>query len=510
MTAPIQSAPPRADTRPSLILLAATSLAVLAGCAVGPDYKRPEVALPAAFKENPGWKVATPNEQAYRGPWWKLFGDPVLDGLEAQLERSNLTIAQAVANYEEARQVARADRTGYLPTIAATGAAQRARAPVPQGGLTASTFTADLGASWEPDFWGRIRRTVESDVEAAQASAADLAVARLSEQALVAEDYIQLRVADDQIRLLENAVEAYRRTVVITQNKYSVGVAARSDVITAQTQLDSTRAQLIGAGVQRAQYEHAIAVLLGKAPADFAIERRPDLAIATPEIPPQMPSSLLERRPDVAAAERQAAAANARVGIQTAAYYPSFSVTGDAGYEGSPLHSLFTTPFRFWTLGAQATDAILDWGQRRDQVLSAKADGAGRVAAGRGRPVGASHPQDAGQGRAGRGGRGRAGGADRPERVQRRHRGFHYRRHGAGHRAVEQGGGARHHPVRTFGERGAYPGDRGRLDSRGPARPGQGRRALGRKRRRWAAGRVANALPNHRLARRMLDCFLNL
>jgi NodT family efflux transporter outer membrane factor (OMF) lipoprotein len=373
MTAPIQSAPPRADTRPSLILLAATSLAVLAGCAVGPDYKRPEVALPAAFKENPGWKVATPNEQAYRGPWWKLFGDPVLDGLEAQLERSNLTIAQAVANYEEARQVARADRTGYLPTIAATGAAQRARAPVPQGGLTASTFTADLGASWEPDFWGRIRRTVESDVEAAQASAADLAVARLSEQALVAEDYIQLRVADDQIRLLENAVEAYRRTVVITQNKYSVGVAARSDVITAQTQLDSTRAQLIGAGVQRAQYEHAIAVLLGKAPADFAIERRPDLAIATPEIPPQMPSSLLERRPDVAAAERQAAAANARVGIQTAAYYPSFSVTGDAGYEGSPLHSLFTTPFRFWTLGAQATDAILDWGQRRDQVLSAKA-----------------------------------------------------------------------------------------------------------------------------------------
>jgi NodT family efflux transporter outer membrane factor (OMF) lipoprotein len=348
-------------------------LAVLAGCAVGPDYKRPEVALPAAFKENPGWKVATPNEQAYRGPWWELFGDPVLDGLEAQLERSNLTIAQAVANYEEARQVARADRTGYLPTIAATGAAQRARAPVPQGGLTASTFTADLGASWEPDFWGRIRRTVESDVEAAQASAADLAVARLSEQALVAEDYIQLRVADDQIRLLENAVEAYRRTVVITQNKYSVGVAARSDVITAQTQLDSTRAQLIGAGVQRAQYEHAIAVLLGKAPADFAIERRPDLAIATPEIPPQMPSSLLERRPDVAAAERQAAAANARVGIQTAAYYPSFSVTGDAGYEGSPLHSLFTTPFRFWTLGAQATDAILDWGQRRDQVLSAKA-----------------------------------------------------------------------------------------------------------------------------------------
>jgi NodT family efflux transporter outer membrane factor (OMF) lipoprotein len=373
MTATTPSVPPKASRRLPLILLAAASAGALAGCAVGPDYKKPEVALPAAFKENPGWKVATPNEQAYRGPWWEAFGDPVLSGLEAQLERSNLTIAQAAANYEEARQAARADRTGYLPTIAATGSAQRARLPASQGGTTSTGYTADLGASWEPDFWGRIRRTVESDVEAAQASAADLAVARLSEQALLAEDYIQLRISDDQIRLLENAVEAYRRTVVITQNKYSVGVAARSDVITAQTQLDSTRAQLIGAGVQRAQYEHAIAVLLGRAPADLAIERRPGLDIAVPEVPPQMPSSLLERRPDVAAAERLAAAANARVGVQTAAYFPSVSLSGEAGYEGSPLGSLFTTPFRFWTLGAQATDAILDWGQRHDQVLAAKA-----------------------------------------------------------------------------------------------------------------------------------------
>jgi NodT family efflux transporter outer membrane factor (OMF) lipoprotein len=357
----------------SRLIPAAALLAVLAGCAVGPDYKRPAVALPAAFKENPGWKVATPNEGARRGPWWEVFGDSVLDGLESQLERSNLTIAQAASNYEEARQLARADRTGYLPTVSATGAAQRARLPPNQGGATSTNYTAELGASWEPDFWGRIRRTVELDIATAQASAADLALARLSEQALLAEDYIQLRVSDDQIRLLENAVDAYRRTVAITQNKYSVGVAARSDVILAQTQLDSTRAQLMGAGVQRAQLEHAIAVLLGKAPADFAIERRPGLDIAIPEVPPQMPSSLLERRPDVAAAERQAAAANARVGVQTAAYFPSFSISGDAGYEGSPLHSLFTTPFRFWTLGAQATDAILDWGQRRDEVLSAKA-----------------------------------------------------------------------------------------------------------------------------------------
>lgn len=373
MIAPTFDDTPGTGPGPAGLALAAACLLLAAGCAVGPDYKRPEVTLPAAFKENPGWKVAAPSEEARRGPWWEAFNDPVLNGLESQLDAANLTIAQAVAGYEEARQLARADRTAYLPTVSATGGVQRTREPVSLGGLTSTTYTAELGASWEPDFWGRLRRTVESDIEAAQASAADLAVARLSEEALLADDYIQLRASDDQIRLLENAVEAYRHTLTITQNKYAVGVAARSDVITAQTQLDSTRAQLIGAGVQRAQYEHAIAVLLGKAPADFAIARRPGLDIAVPYIPPQLPSSLLERRPDVASAERQVAAANARVGVQVSAYFPSFSLTGDDGYEGSPLHSLLTSPFRFWTLGAQATDAILDWGQRRDQVLSAKA-----------------------------------------------------------------------------------------------------------------------------------------
>ena len=225
---------------------------------------------------------------------------------------SNLTIVQAVANYEEARQIARSDRTGYLPTVGVLGSAQRSKLPeaqaIPGRGLTSSSYAAELQASWQPDFWGKLRRTVEADVAAAQADAADLASARLSTQGAVAQDYIGLRAADDQIRLLENAVGDYKRTVSITQNKYAVGVAARSDIITAQTQLDSTRAQLIGAGVQRAQLEHAIAVLLGKAPADFSIARRPDLGIAIPGIPAQMPSSLLERRPDVAAAERLAAA----------------------------------------------------------------------------------------------------------------------------------------------------------------------------------------------------------
>jgi len=355
----------------------AALLCLAAGCAVGPDYKRPVVAVPAAFKEAAGWKAAEPSENVKRGPWWEVFDDPVLNDLEGQVNASNLTIAQAVANYEQARQIARSERTSYLPTVGVLGSAQRAKVPASESvlgrGLTSSTYLAELQGSWEPDFWGKLRRTVESDIAAAQASAADLASARLSTQGTLALDYIELRSADDQIRLLENAVEAYKRTVKITQNKYSVGVAARSDVITAQTQLDSTRAQLIGVGVQRAQYEHAIAVLLGKAPADLSIARRPDLGITVPEVPPQLPSRLLERRPDVAAAERDAAAANAKIGIQTAAYFPAFSISGAAGYEGSPLNQLITTPFRFWTLGAQATDALLDWGQRSDLVKSAKA-----------------------------------------------------------------------------------------------------------------------------------------
>jgi len=352
-------------------------LALAGGCAVGPDYRTPAIATPAAFKEDPEWKVAAPADDSARGPWWAVYNDPVLNDLESQVEASNFTIAEAEANYEEARQIARADRTGYLPSVTATGAGQRSRVPeadsVPGRGLTSSTYTAELGASWAPDFWGKVRRTVEADVTSAQASAAELASARLSTQGSVATNYIELRVADDQIRLLENAVTNYRRTVSITQNKYAVGVAARSDIITAQTELDSTRAQLIGAGVQRAQLEHAIAVLLGKAPADFSVARRSDLGIALPEVPPVMPSTLLERRPDVSSAEREAASANAKVGIQTAAYYPSVTITGEAGYEGSPLGSLISAPFKFWTLGAQATDTLLDWGQRHDQVLSAKA-----------------------------------------------------------------------------------------------------------------------------------------
>jgi NodT family efflux transporter outer membrane factor (OMF) lipoprotein len=388
MTAPLlPSASPR-----SRGILALCAVSLLAGCAVGPDYKRPEAPVPASYKENAGWKAAAPADQAARGPWWEVFGDPVLNDLEGQVETSNETIKQAAANYEAAHQIARSDRTQYLPFVSASASAQRSNSRTGQTLQTTQTtqpgqpsqtvqtrattgtiYTAELEASWEPDLWGKVRRTVEADVSTAQADAASLALTRLSTEAALAQDYVTLRVTDDKIRLLEGAVDAYTRTLKITRNKYAVGVSARSDIITAQAQLDAIRAQLIDQGVQRAQFEHAIAVLVGKAPSEFSIARRPDLGIATPVIPPQLPSSLLERRPDVSAAEREAKAANAKIGIQTAAYYPDLSLTGAAGFEGSPLDKLFTVPFRFWTLGAQAADELLDWGQRHDLVESARA-----------------------------------------------------------------------------------------------------------------------------------------
>jgi len=370
--------PPATANRGAIRLAIGAALALAtAGCAVGPDYRRPAVPVPAAYKENADWAAAAPGDGAPRGRWWEAFGDPDLNALEARLDAANLTIAQAAANYEQARQLARSERTGYLPTLGILGSAQRSKGPSfagqagPAGAST--SYLAELQGSWEPDFWGRLRRTVESDVTAAQASAADLASARLSTQGALAQAYIQLRAADDQTQLLEDAVEAYKRTVRITQNKYLVGVSARSDVITAQTQLDSTKAQLIGVGVQRAQYEHAIAVLLGRAPADFSVARRRAVSIAIPQVPPQLPSRLLERRPDVAAAERNAASANARIGIQASAYFPSFSLSATGGYQGSPLDRLITAPFQFWTLGAQAAETLLDWGQRSDLVKSARA-----------------------------------------------------------------------------------------------------------------------------------------
>jgi len=398
--------------------LACAAAALAAGCAVGPDYKRPPLAVsntPPTFKEAEGWKAATPADAAARGPWWEAFHDPILNELEERVAISNQSVAQAVANYEEARQLARSDRTGFLPTLGVTGSAQRSKQPTghtiststastttstsgtsssttstassgststgSSTGGTSNNFTAALQASWEPDIWGKVSRTVELDVATAQADAADLAALRLSTQSTLAQDYIQIRALDEKIRLLANAVKDYSRTLMISKNKYAVGVAARSDVISAQSELDSTRAQLVDVGVQRAQLEHAIAVLTGRLPADLALEPQPAFTMQLPSIPAQLPSALLERRPDVAQSERSVAAANAKVGVQTAAYFPTLSLTGEGGFEGEPLHQLFSAPFRFWSLGGSVADSIIDWGARHDQVLAARAAYNGTVAA---------------------------------------------------------------------------------------------------------------------------------
>jgi len=350
------------------------ALLLAAGCAVGPNYKRPPTAVPTSFKESAGWKAATPSDTAARAPWWEIFSDPILSDFESQVNLSNQNVLQAAANYEEARQLARSDRTAFLPGIVAAGSVNRSNGPLAKSGpVTTSVYQGSLQASWEPDIWGRLRRTTEADIATAQASAAELAAVKLSVQSALAQDYIQLRTVDAKKKLLSDAVVAYRRTLTISTNRYNAGVAAKSDVISAQTQLDDARAQLIDAGVVRSQLEHAIAVLLGKLPAEFSIDARTTPIPAAPEVPPVLASELLERRPDIAQAERSVAAANAKVGIQTSAYFPAVSLTGTGGYQGSPLDRLFTAPFRFWSLGGDVSDALLDWGQRHDQVLAAKA-----------------------------------------------------------------------------------------------------------------------------------------
>jgi NodT family efflux transporter outer membrane factor (OMF) lipoprotein len=376
------------DLAPFRPFAAVSLLAVLAGCAVGPTYQRPALAVPAAFKETADWKQAQPNDAARASAWWTALQDPELNELEQAVATSNQSLLQAAANYEQARELARSDRATFWPTISAQGSAQRSQegarggASTTTGGLTlvspaasgpSNLFAASLDASWSPDFWGKIRRLTEADVAAAQSSAATLAAARLSTQASLAQDYIGLRLADEKIRLLESAVEGYRRTFTIAKNKYTVGVAAKSDVISAQAQLDAAEAQTIDAEIQRAQLEHALAVLVGKAPSQLTIARRAAPGLTIPSIPLALPSELLERRPDVAAAERAVAEANARVGVQTAAYFPTITLSGNGGYEGSPLDTLFSAPNRFWTLGANLSETLLDFGQRRAQLQEARA-----------------------------------------------------------------------------------------------------------------------------------------
>ncbi len=347
----------------------------LPGCAVGPDYKRPEVEIAPAYKEAGEWKPAQPQDDLDRGKWWAVFGDPRLDALIAQVEISNQNVLVAEAQFRRAQALVASSRAAYFPTLDADASVVRSRSPTGViGGTTAggriTNRSASLNSAWEADLWGRLRRTVESSEAGAQASAADLAAARLSAQAELASDYFQLRILDAQRQLLEDTVAAFQKSLDLTKNRYDAGVAAKVDLVQAETQLKSTRAQAIDTGVQRAQLEHAIAVLVGKAPAEFSIAPVP-LAVTMPRVPMGLPSELLERRPDVAAAERRVAAANAQIGVAKAAYFPSLTLSASYGSRSAVASQLFTLPSGFWSIGPALAQSIFDGGLRRAQTEQA-------------------------------------------------------------------------------------------------------------------------------------------
>lgn len=370
-------------------LLAALAASIaLAACAVGPDYVRPQMdEAPAVFKEGQDWKPAQPRDLAAGGKWWEMFGDAQLNALVDQVEISNQNLALAEANFRGAMALVQSSRSALSPTLDASASASRGRSGSGSSSSSSSSsssgvrnsYSFGLTASWEADIWGRVRRDIEASTDSAQASAADLAAARLSAQASLAQSYLQLRVLDAQQQLLDDTVQAYQRSYQLTQNQYAAGMAAKSDVIQAQSQLKSAQASALDNGVTRAQVEHAIALLVGKTPSTFALPKAP-LAAAAPPVPQGVPSMLLERRPDVAAAERRVAAANAKIGVAKAAYFPSLTLSASGGYQSSSFADWFTLPGRVWSLGPQLAQNIFDGGARRAATAQAIATYDGTVA----------------------------------------------------------------------------------------------------------------------------------
>ena len=363
------------------LISALLAAAVLSGCALAPTYERPATPNPAAFKElqdsaSAGWAPAAPADALDRGPWWTLFNDPVLDGLVRQVEVSNQNVAAAVAAYSQARALVAQQRASLFPTVTLTGGANRngsgGESSDNNNGRTSNSFRLNIGSSWEPDVWGRLRAGISAAQANAQASAADLASARLSAQGELAADYFSLRSVDAQRALLATTIEGYQRVLKITQNRFDVGIVPHSDVYQAQTQLASAQSDDLTLARQRAQYEHAIAVLIGKAPADFALAPA-QWNVTVPDVPVGVPSTLLERRPDIAASERAVAAANAQIGIVRSAYFPQIGLTASYGPSASAIGDLFKASSVAWALGLSATETIFNGGANRAAVLGANA-----------------------------------------------------------------------------------------------------------------------------------------
>jgi NodT family efflux transporter outer membrane factor (OMF) lipoprotein len=357
------------------------AVALLTGCTVGPDYVRPAVETPAAYKEAGNWKPAQPRDDVDRGKWWEVYQDPLLNRLQEQVDISNQNLAKAEAQFRQALALVQSARAGYYPTVtggmsntrsraSATTIAQPSATPVSRGVVT--NHNLPFQASWAPDVWGNISRAVEANEASAQASAGDLAAARLSAHAALAQSYFQLRALDAQQLLLEDTVAAYGKSLQLVQNQYAAGIVAKADLVQAQTQIKTAQAQAIDIGAQRAPLEHAIALLMGRPPSELSIPRQP-LQAAVPAAPAGLPSELLERRPDIAAAERRMAQANAQIGVAKAAYFPALTLSASGGYQSAAMVDWLTGPSRYWSFGTAIAQALFDGGLRQAQTAQALA-----------------------------------------------------------------------------------------------------------------------------------------
>jgi NodT family efflux transporter outer membrane factor (OMF) lipoprotein len=363
-----------------------TLLLASAGCIVGPHYKRPSAAAPPAFKEQPpvnfkeaeaaGWKQSQPGDAYSKGRWWELYNDSALNALEEQVSVSNQNVLQAEAQYRQAKAAVSVARAALFPIVTTAPAITEAGGAAAGNNSGASgsrtSFNLPFNVSWEPDLWGNIRRGVTASTENAQSLAAYVANARLLYQAELAQDYFGLHGNDGEAELLTSTETSYKEYLKLTQDRFSAGVASDLDVAQAESQLYQVQSQLIDLGVQRAAFEHAIAILIGKPPAELTIPPVP-LTTSPPPLPVGLPSELLERRPDIAGAERQVAAANEQIGIAIAAFYPTLSLTGSAGLESSSLAKWFTWPSRFWSVGPQLAETLFDAGRRRGVVAEQQA-----------------------------------------------------------------------------------------------------------------------------------------
>ena len=467
---------------------------VLSGCMVGPDYKRPDAPASPAFKELSGWKPSLPSDAMEKGAWWSVYHDPELDRLERTVDVSNQTVKSFEAQYRNAVALVAEARSGLFPVVSVSSGVTRSGGGGSSGGSGFNSSSLGTGGSssfgggprtqysltgnvtWDLDVWGRIRRQVESNVAGAQVSAADLANATLSAQATLATDYFDLRAEDALSKLLADTVTAYKRALEITQNQYHAGTTSSIDYVTALALLQSTQAQLIAVGVQRQQFEHAIAVLTGQPPANLTLPPAP-LATDVPVVPAGLPSALLERRPDIAAAERAMQQENALIGVEVAAFYPDISLSALGGFAGNPLGQLFNSSNQLWSLAASGTETLFEGGLRSASVAAARAtyefirgdlpaDRVDCVPASGGSAVEPAYPRTAGQGSSHRGGLQQPSGKGYAECLRCRNGPLYQRCHRADVAAVQRADRAGSAAEPAGGKRGVDRGAGRRLVDR--------------------------------------------